>query len=341
MLFAHGSRFGGHALYIKDRKLKYVYNFVGLRGAGRRVDRSRADRARRDLRVVRAGRRLDARRGDADAAHPRGAGRRRQDQDAARQVLDRRRGAQHRQGGRRAGHRRLPGRVSVAVRRRHDPSGGDRRERNSRSSTSRWRRGRHSRATDARRARDVAGRRGEDGDRRLRRAGDGRGRGGLRPARRADRRLRQRRHALVRETDADRARLHPQAPCRDVRPGRVAADPTAVAGSLREGLRLARRDDHEALPRRRRPTHDADERHPPGVRRPERRGLLARRRRLPARGEAPDPRPDVQRVRLRTDDRAPPLPRGERVHELHRLGRRPRLHATRHRGRLRHLRPSA
>ena len=30
MLFAHGSRFGGHALYIKDGKLKYVYNFVGL-----------------------------------------------------------------------------------------------------------------------------------------------------------------------------------------------------------------------------------------------------------------------------------------------------------------------
>jgi arylsulfatase len=30
VLFAQGSRFGGHALYIKDRKLKYVYNFVGL-----------------------------------------------------------------------------------------------------------------------------------------------------------------------------------------------------------------------------------------------------------------------------------------------------------------------
>jgi arylsulfatase A-like enzyme len=30
VLFAHGSRFGGHALYIKDRKLKYVYNWVGL-----------------------------------------------------------------------------------------------------------------------------------------------------------------------------------------------------------------------------------------------------------------------------------------------------------------------
>ena len=28
-LFSHGARFGGHALYVKDRKLKYVYNFVG------------------------------------------------------------------------------------------------------------------------------------------------------------------------------------------------------------------------------------------------------------------------------------------------------------------------
>ena len=30
VLFAQGSRFGGHALYIKDRKLRYAYNFVGL-----------------------------------------------------------------------------------------------------------------------------------------------------------------------------------------------------------------------------------------------------------------------------------------------------------------------
>jgi arylsulfatase A-like enzyme len=29
VLFAHGARFGGHDLYVKDRKLKYVYNFVG------------------------------------------------------------------------------------------------------------------------------------------------------------------------------------------------------------------------------------------------------------------------------------------------------------------------
>jgi arylsulfatase A-like enzyme len=29
VLFAHGHSFGGHALYIKDGKLKYVYNFLG------------------------------------------------------------------------------------------------------------------------------------------------------------------------------------------------------------------------------------------------------------------------------------------------------------------------
>jgi arylsulfatase A-like enzyme len=30
VLFAHGSRFGGHALFIKERKLHYVYNFLGI-----------------------------------------------------------------------------------------------------------------------------------------------------------------------------------------------------------------------------------------------------------------------------------------------------------------------
>jgi arylsulfatase A-like enzyme len=29
VLFAHGSRFGGHALYVKNNRLHYVYNFVG------------------------------------------------------------------------------------------------------------------------------------------------------------------------------------------------------------------------------------------------------------------------------------------------------------------------
>jgi len=30
VLFAHGSRFGGHALYVKDNHLHYVYDFVGM-----------------------------------------------------------------------------------------------------------------------------------------------------------------------------------------------------------------------------------------------------------------------------------------------------------------------
>src|SRR5206468_12732536 len=29
VLFAQGARFGGHALYLKDGKFKYVYNWVG------------------------------------------------------------------------------------------------------------------------------------------------------------------------------------------------------------------------------------------------------------------------------------------------------------------------
>jgi arylsulfatase len=30
VLFAHGSLFGGHALYVKDNRLHYVYNFIGM-----------------------------------------------------------------------------------------------------------------------------------------------------------------------------------------------------------------------------------------------------------------------------------------------------------------------
>ena len=31
VIFAHGSRFGGHALFIKDHRLNYVYNFLGIK----------------------------------------------------------------------------------------------------------------------------------------------------------------------------------------------------------------------------------------------------------------------------------------------------------------------
>jgi hypothetical protein len=30
VIFAHGAQFGGHALYIKDGKLKYVYDYLGM-----------------------------------------------------------------------------------------------------------------------------------------------------------------------------------------------------------------------------------------------------------------------------------------------------------------------
>src|SRR5262249_11102601 len=30
-IFAHGSRFGGHSLFLKDGKLNYVYNFLGIK----------------------------------------------------------------------------------------------------------------------------------------------------------------------------------------------------------------------------------------------------------------------------------------------------------------------
>jgi hypothetical protein len=30
VLFAHGARFGGHSLYVKDNRLHYVYSFVGI-----------------------------------------------------------------------------------------------------------------------------------------------------------------------------------------------------------------------------------------------------------------------------------------------------------------------
>jgi len=31
VILAHGSRFGGYVLFIKDEKLHYVYNFLGIK----------------------------------------------------------------------------------------------------------------------------------------------------------------------------------------------------------------------------------------------------------------------------------------------------------------------
>ncbi len=100
--------------------------------------------------------------------------------------------------------------------------------------------------------------------------------------------------------------------------------------------------DHQALPRRRQRREGADGRHPAGLRRAERRATTRRAADAFLRERhAPDARPRLPRVRLRPDDRAAALPRGQRVHQLHRLRRRPRLHAARHRGASTASRPSA
>ena len=43
VIFAHGSRFGGHSLFIKNKKLYYVYNFLGIPPEQQFVSRSRLE----------------------------------------------------------------------------------------------------------------------------------------------------------------------------------------------------------------------------------------------------------------------------------------------------------
>ena len=103
VLFSHGARFGGHALYVKDAKLKYVYNFVGSK---EQIVESTQD-------VTPGNRILGAsfvREGESMlttgtlALHRRREGRGGGDHDPARELLARRRGLERRQGSRRAGH---------------------------------------------------------------------------------------------------------------------------------------------------------------------------------------------------------------------------------------------
>ena len=68
----------------------------------------------------------------------------------------------------------------------------------------------------------------------------------------------------------------------------------------------------------------------------QRRGLRGAGGRVPAQRAASDPRPRLSRMRLRADGRAARLPGGQRLHELHRLGRRSRLHAADQPGGVRH-----
>ena len=76
--------------------------------------------------------------------------------------------------------------------------------------------------------------------------------------------------------------------------------------------------------------------HPPGVRGQSVEDYARRRRRLPARRKHPTLGRAFHECGYLPMVELLALPRGERVHELHRLGRRPRLHAAGHRGDLRH-----
>ena len=90
VLFAHGSRFGGHALYVKDNRLHYVNNFVGM--IEQKIDGTEDLPVRGEpdpVGLLRQGRRGPARRRHRDPVPVprRPQGRRRPDQDPAGAVL--------------------------------------------------------------------------------------------------------------------------------------------------------------------------------------------------------------------------------------------------------------
>jgi hypothetical protein len=132
VLFAHGSLFGGHALNVKDNRLHYVYNFVGMveqlvvadedlpTGQNLILSASFDKRGRRPAR---------RRRRDAFPVARRQEGRRVQDQDAAWQVLDRRRGALRRTRRRLRRDEGLPRDRALVLHGRHDPARSGRRQR--------------------------------------------------------------------------------------------------------------------------------------------------------------------------------------------------------------------
>ena len=78
VLFAHGTRFGGHALYVKDNRLHYVNNFVGAEEQMIVATEDVADGREPDpVGVVReGGQGADLRDRDADALPRRPEGRR-------------------------------------------------------------------------------------------------------------------------------------------------------------------------------------------------------------------------------------------------------------------------
>ena len=108
VVFAHGSRFGGHALYLKDGALKYVNNFCGIteqiveasgpvptgKLSSRAVFEKDDGHLPDDRHAVALRQRREGRRGE----HP----------DPAREVRALGRGPQHRPRRRRPGHAGLP-----------------------------------------------------------------------------------------------------------------------------------------------------------------------------------------------------------------------------------------
>jgi arylsulfatase A-like enzyme len=129
VLFAHGARFGGHALYVKDGKLKYCYNFVGdTEQVVESAEPVPAGHVVLSASFERDGDSMPAEGSLTLHAGEREVGRGRiKTQPGKFSIAGRR--AQRRQGRRRAGHRRLPGRGTLVLHRRHDSPRGSRRQR--------------------------------------------------------------------------------------------------------------------------------------------------------------------------------------------------------------------
>ncbi len=120
---------GGHALYLKDGRLNYVYNLLGLQE--QIVESTEPITAGHHVLSATFEREGDAMPAEGTLTLHIGTdqGRRGPHQDPAGQVLHRRRRPQHRQGQRGTDHRRLPRHVPVAARRRNHRTRRHRRQR--------------------------------------------------------------------------------------------------------------------------------------------------------------------------------------------------------------------
>ena len=132
VLFAHGSRFGGHALYIKNNRLHYVYNWVGI--FEQKIVGSEDVPVGKNL-ILAANFVKDGEdppgvsTGILSLYHGETKVGEAANQDPARQVLDRRRGPLRGTRRWRARHRRLPRPSPARVHRRHHQPRRGRRQR--------------------------------------------------------------------------------------------------------------------------------------------------------------------------------------------------------------------